>query len=221
MSRRAMLLLGVLLAAAGCNDPVHDDAVASLGPEDPNVPPGPLHRPGQPCMVCHDGTGPAALAFATAGTIFQDGTNPTPLVSATVQITDINDKTMSPETNCAGNFFVEAVDFDLVYPLHAQVFYGSQNVQMLSHIAKTGGCADCHLSPTVATKLGLTVDPQASTGQIYMNFATPCSATAPCPSGFGCLNSVCLQGCAVATDCESGFICADGVCQYPPSGCSQ
>src|SRR6185437_13022232 len=84
-----LLLLGLVLAPTGCNDPVPDDEVASLGPEDPNVPPGPLHRPGQPCMACHDGTGPASLAFATAGTIFQDMPDTTPLVAGRVQITDI------------------------------------------------------------------------------------------------------------------------------------
>ena len=42
-----------------------------------------------------------------------------------MQITDINNMTvLLPETNCAGNFFVEAVDWSLIYPVHVQVDYG-------------------------------------------------------------------------------------------------
>src|ERR1700683_3328645 len=46
------MLVGALMV--GCN-PVLDDAIADLGPEKPGVHPGPLHRPGQPCLLCHDG----------------------------------------------------------------------------------------------------------------------------------------------------------------------
>jgi hypothetical protein len=70
MSRRAFAWAFALgLAAVGCDDPVHDDAVTALGGEDPNVPIGALHRPGQPCLVCHGGSGPAALAFSVGGTV--------------------------------------------------------------------------------------------------------------------------------------------------------
>jgi hypothetical protein len=202
LSAPTLILLGLVLAAAGCNDPVHDNDVASLGPEDPNVPPGPLHRPGQPCMWCHDGTGPASLAFATAGTVFQDMTDSTPLVAARVQMTDYdNAHVVMPETNCAGNFFVEAADWDLVFPVRVQVNYGATSALMISHWARSGvGCANCHVSTTVAMKLGLNVDPQASTSQVYLSAPIPCM---------------------LPTDCPSGFTCSGGMCQYPPSGCSQ
>ncbi len=148
------------LAGAGCNDPVHDDAVAALGPEADGVPPGPLHRPGQPCLVCHDGTGPGSLVFATAGTIFQDATNAYPLVAATVKITDINNLAIAPETNCAGNFFVEAVDWNLIYPVHVEVDYAVTSAVMVSHMAKDDSCATCHV--------GTTASP-SNTVQIYLD----------------------------------------------------
>ena len=161
-------------SAAACGDPVHDQLVASLGPETPGVPVGPLHRPGQPCLACHDGTGPAALAFATAGTVYQDASSQdsTPLVAATVQFTDFAMNTFYARTNCAGNFFIEAVDWlngdpannipPVVFPVHIQINYGGQSTQMLSHMAKTTSCAQCHVgvpSPASVPRVYLNSDP--------------------------------------------------------------
>ena len=66
MKRAALLVL--LLSC----DPVHDDAVSALGGETPGIPRGPLHRPGQPCLVCHDGASGDPAAFSMAGTVFLD-----------------------------------------------------------------------------------------------------------------------------------------------------
>ena len=70
-----LLPLAVVAAASGgvlsCYDPVHDQEVAALGGEAPGVSPGPTHRPGQPCNVCHGGVGPANLRFSVAGTVYQ------------------------------------------------------------------------------------------------------------------------------------------------------
>ena len=72
----AALALGVLLVCAapsallGCNDATHDEEVAALGAEDPAVPPGPDHRPGQPCLTCHGGIGPAKQQFSIGGTVY-------------------------------------------------------------------------------------------------------------------------------------------------------
>ena len=61
VERRVMGLriASVALAALATTctlDPVQSEAVADLGGEAPGVAPGPLHRPGQPCLVCHDGS---------------------------------------------------------------------------------------------------------------------------------------------------------------------
>ena len=164
-------------AAAGCDDPVLDAEIAALGPEAAGVPPGPLHRPGQPCLVCHDGEGPAALVFGTAGTVFQDSTDPAPLVSALVQLTDQNMNVKTVETNCAGNFWVEAVDWTPTMPVHVQIVYGGSNTQMISHMGKETSCAQCHTG---------TVSP-SSVGQVYLNSSPPtCMTVADCPTGWTC-----------------------------------
>ncbi len=198
-------LAGVVLAlaGAGCNNPVTDDEVALLGPEVAGVPPGPLHRPGQPCLVCHGGYGPAALVFGTAGTVYQDSTDPFPLVSGTVQLTDANNVVTLAETNCAGNFFLEAVDWVPTMPVHVQVAYGGLHtqstnacnssanacVQMLSHMGKETSCAQCHTGQS-------TYD---SVGQVYLNSSPP--------------------SCMTPADCPTDWACTGGNCVPPPSGC--
>ena len=44
-------------ALAACVDESHELQVQALGAEVPGVPMGPLHRPGQPCLVCHGDQG--------------------------------------------------------------------------------------------------------------------------------------------------------------------
>ena len=39
--------------------------------EAPGVRRGPLHRPGQPCLLCHDGALGDPQRFTVAGTVFQ------------------------------------------------------------------------------------------------------------------------------------------------------
>jgi hypothetical protein len=155
MSRRLAPLAALLplLAGACYPDPVHDGAVAALGPEDPSVPPGPLHRPGQPCLICHDGMGPAAMVLEAGGTVVQNDTDatPTPVVAATVRLTDAASTTYVATTNCAGNFFVQAVDWAPTYPVHVAVDFGSTSAPpMTSHIGRATSCATCHTG-TVAT----------------------------------------------------------------------
>ena len=79
----------VLTAAivASC-DPVHEQQKDALGGETPGVPKGPLHRPGQPCIVCHDGAFGDPPEFSIAGTIFVDGNDTTPLSDATLEMNE-------------------------------------------------------------------------------------------------------------------------------------
>ncbi|HVY47825.1 MAG TPA: hypothetical protein VHB21_18180 [Minicystis sp.] len=141
----ALVVAALLPLASACADPVHDDAVEALGAENPNVPEGPLHRPGQPCLVCHDGSGPADLTFSFGGTVYQTEQDKTPMVGATVLLTDSSGAKQIAETNCAGNFFVEAVDFAPVFPVHVQVEFEAAVATMRSHIGVQGSCAACHV----------------------------------------------------------------------------
>jgi hypothetical protein len=144
------------LLAAGCANPVHDDEVAALGPEDPNVPRGPLHRPGQPCLTCHGGEGPAGAQFSLGGTIYETRWSQAPAVGALVQVEDIGGNYWTVPTNEVGNFFVGADHFVPLYPIKLNVFSAdltiTQNMQTYS--ARQGSCAACHALPFGPTSPG-------------------------------------------------------------------
>lgn len=149
---RALFLIAALAAGAviaSCGDPVHDGEVTALGPEAPGVSPGPDHRPGQPCLVCHGGQGPASAQFALAGTVFQIPA-PAPATGAngvTVKITDVNSSVGTATTNSVGNFYILASDYSPTYPVDAELDEGSSTVKMLTHIGRNGSCGYCHFDP--------------------------------------------------------------------------
>ena len=160
---RRCLVLAALLAAA-CGDPLHAAQVAALGPEDPRVPPGPMHRPGQPCLVCH-GDGGSATPLAAAGTLFRDPAATLPIAGADVILTDAARKSIALRTNCAGNFFVYPRSFAPVMPLWASAALGEHTIQMESPMHRDGDCAQCHADgagPASAGHLFLTDDPLVS-----------------------------------------------------------
>jgi hypothetical protein len=148
MSGRA--LAGWLVAAslaASC-DPVHQAQIDALGGETPGVPRGPLHRPGQPCIVCHDGAVGDPPAFSIAGTIFQSASTTTPLEGATVSITSVDGTLQTLTTNAAGNFYASTRDYTPEYPLHVAVTSGGTTIKMQSHVGGNGSCAFCHADPS-------------------------------------------------------------------------
>ncbi len=159
----SMAALG--LGALSCNDPVHDQEVAALGGEAPGVPPGPLHRPGQPCNVCHGGIGPANLRFSVAGTIYQYeyGSPPPAAVNAQVQLQDSTGSSWTvKQTNSAGNFFVLQSDWAPTYPLTVPAVIdstGKTSVFMSTLDNRDGSCATCH-----ALNAGTN-----SAGAVYLN----------------------------------------------------
>lgn len=141
--------LGViaLLAGASC-DPVHDDAKSALGGETPGVRRGPLHRPGQPCLVCHDGEFGDPGAFTVAGTVYFDAGDTTPVVGATVTLQSADGTMASVLTNAAGNFYLTSGQYVPSYPVHVNgVTLGPVSVAMHSHIGGNGSCAGCHVDP--------------------------------------------------------------------------
>jgi hypothetical protein len=153
------VMLSALLAAAAllgaCHpDPVHSDKVAAQGPEDPGIPTGPLHRAGQPCLVCHGDAGPASMVMSFAGTLYQDSKSRKPLEGAIVQVFDSAGHKTATATNCMGNFFIQKRSFDPVWPAWVQVQYAGQPVQMNSPIFRDGSCADCHHDPPSRASAG-------------------------------------------------------------------
>ncbi len=152
-----LLAVGALVASNGCSqDPVHDNEVSALGPEDPSVPPGPDHRPSQPCLVCHGGSGPASTQFAVGGTIYisQSGAR-VPLNGGTVSLSDTNATTASATTNESGNFWVLESQWTPTFPVHVdQVLFDQISTQMFTHIGRDGSCASCHYDPPGGAAVG-------------------------------------------------------------------
>ena len=147
-----------LATAAGCANPIADAQILELGLEDPAVPPSDIHRPGQPCLLCHGpgkGTGPE---MAVAGTVFaypydlgaEDG-DPIPAVGVEVEISDSLDSSppTKPVTNCAGNFYVTTQEWRPAFPLRVSIRYqvapnDTDRVPMDTRISRDGSCAGCH-----------------------------------------------------------------------------
>jgi len=144
VTRPGLLLSSALLAAACGVDPVRDDAIDALGGEAPGVEPGPLHRPGQPCVLCHDGGGPGETEFSLAGTVYQIQGRSTPLPDAIVRFIDSRGRQYRTATNCAGNFFVMKEDYDPEFPVWVKLDFAGVEQVMGSPIFREGSCAACH-----------------------------------------------------------------------------
>jgi hypothetical protein len=151
--RLHVLVLLATFAAAAC-DPVNDNAVDALGGEASGVGKGPLHRPGQPCLLCHDGALGNPPRFTVAGTIFQTDSSRTPASDATVKLTDKNGATTALVTNEAGNFYASPGDFDPVFPLSVVVSFQGTEQKMSSLINGDGSCATCHVDPAGQSAVG-------------------------------------------------------------------
>jgi hypothetical protein len=139
--------LGLTLGVVAC-DPVHDDAVAALGGEVPGVPPGPLHRPGQPCLLCHDGASGDPPAFGVAGTIFERPSSLVPVSGADVHLTDSSGSLPRDLlTNAAGNFFIPLDQWAPQFPLGVSVKPPAGPDVFMHTLANDGSCATCHVDP--------------------------------------------------------------------------
>ena len=170
------------LAFAACGNPAVDVKIEQLGGENPNVEPSELHRPGQPCVLCHSEYEGADPGMSLGGTVFADQLALLPVEGAEVVMTDTRGITVSVKTNCVGNFYVPSGAWDDKYadpqfPLAAEIrcpTYDEAGQLILdeagapvvrvksmgSVIARDGSCASCH----TASVHGL-----ESTGRIFCN----------------------------------------------------
>jgi hypothetical protein len=142
-----------LLCLAAC-DPVLDRGIAALGGEAPGVRPGPLHRPGQPCLLCHDGALGDPRAFSVAGSVVRDAVDERAAVGARVQLKAADGSRFTLVSNEAGNFYVEPGAWKPVYPLQVSIDFESQTVSMVSNIGRDGACAGCHVDPVGSASPG-------------------------------------------------------------------
>lgn len=136
----------VLLLLAAC-DPVGADEVAALGGELPGTRPGPLHRAGQPCLLCHDGAFGDPVEFSVAGTVFVTPEDRSPAHGAQIEITAADDARMTFTANEAGNFYVEASRWRPQFPLQVSVTYQDETNTMRSLVGRDGACGSCHVDP--------------------------------------------------------------------------
>jgi hypothetical protein len=142
MTSRFSLLAA--LAISACGDPVHDDAVAALGPEKAGVGKGPDHRPGQPCLTCHGGDGPANLVMSFGGTIYAHQSDTAAAPNAVVRVLGADNRTYETTTNCVGNFWVPASAFQPAYPVKTAVTSGNFSRVMRTEAFRWGSCNECH-----------------------------------------------------------------------------
>jgi hypothetical protein len=152
--RSGRLAVVLLLGVSGCFDPVHEERVTSLGPEAPGVEEGELHRPGQPCTVCHGDKGPGSPSFGIGGTLFESDSERTPLVGASVRLIDERLRTLVLTTNEVGNFYAESDEFSLSFPLWVSVDWGGRSVDMLTPVFRAASCAECHADPAGPASVG-------------------------------------------------------------------
>jgi hypothetical protein len=151
---RAYRIAAVAWVALAACDPVQDNAVNALGGEVAGTPPGPLHRRGQPCLLCHDGALGDPEEFSVAGTVFVMPDDKTPAIGARVEITAADQTKKTFSTNAAGNFYVPARQWSPQFPLQVSVSYQSQKLDMDSTIGREGACAGCHFDPAGANSPG-------------------------------------------------------------------
>jgi len=160
-----MALAGLVAAAAwpACDyDPVIQDAIESLPPEDP-AGPSEFHRAGQPCVDCHSAYWGADPQLAIGGTVYEQQSSGIldPVEGVFVTVFDSAGASQKACTNSSGNFFVRLEDWeDAKFPLAVQV----GNRYMRSLIGRDRSCAGCH---ELATQTKVDVDPTVdpSTGQ--------------------------------------------------------
>jgi len=159
MSHRIITVLAALSAAAlgACGNPAIDSQVAALGPEVNGVAPSEYHRPGQPCLLCHGVYGGAKPEMSVAGTVFgvpeKKGKAPSGVEEVVVSVTDSFGDVKTKKTNCIGNFFITADEWQPGFPLAAKIEYpalagkGTTPAYMSTRIGRDGSCAACHHGP--------------------------------------------------------------------------
>jgi hypothetical protein len=149
----SLIFASALCALTACGDPVHDQSVAALGGEAPGVPKGPLHRPGQPCVLCHSDQG-TATPFLLAGTVYISATSLVPIDGVQVKLIDSLNHQFVATTNCAGNFFVQPRDFSPDAPIWVTMQRDAVFRTMDTAIYREGSCAGCHSDPASLTAAG-------------------------------------------------------------------
>lgn len=165
MTMRTLLTIGFASLLLSCADPVRDKIIDDLGAENPAVPQGEYHRPGQPCVACHSNYGPGSPLMSIGGTVYVKTVEGEFFAAGgvTVRLIDSEGEVREKVTNCIGNFYLTKQEWDPAFPLQALLFgpsaadpdtiIGLRNME--SRISRDGSCAGCHTHPRTASSPGL------------------------------------------------------------------
>lgn len=134
--RLALLAVSILGACIGTTPEERERA--GLGPGDDG---DAEHRPGQPCLVCHD-------ELAIAGTVYLTADDPDDagLEGARVVLVDADGAEEEAVTNRAGNFMIERRRWQPRFPVSVAVIHDGEEKAMETLIWREGSCAGCHRS---------------------------------------------------------------------------
>jgi hypothetical protein len=160
-SSTLLVVAAFALNLTSCTDPVLDDDVDAQGNETEGIDQGQYHRAGQKCVVCHQENGEASDSpFTLAGTVFAQPKRQVGVANATIRLTDSDGSKFLSQTNCVGNFFIKAADWQPKFPILVEVFKNGTNRSMRSPIGREPDCAGCHVVNPV--------DPLAQMAHIYL-----------------------------------------------------
>ena len=172
----------VLFAALACAhvacDPVRTNQIDALGGEAPGVGQGPHHRPGQPCLLCHDGKLGNATEFSVAGTVFRRAEDREPVEGVIIHLVGNDGSKHDVTTNAVGNFYVLPSQWMPAYPMLVSLEGDGIAVKMKTHVGRDGSCAGCHFDPPGPDSYGHVslIDPFPDAGALD---ATTSDAKAP------------------------------------------
>lgn len=179
----------IALSCLSCGDPVTDGRIADLGPEQDAFPPSDIHRPGQPCVLCHSDYEKAEPRLSIGGTLFLEpvaGEPLQPVSGYTIRLNDSASQIVNLITNRCGNFFITEEEFAPTYPMRAELFGPSltdldnlvQITVMSTRIGRDGSCASCHNHPASVFSPGVVFLPAAL---LNPDIELPDPATCPVP----------------------------------------
>lgn len=177
---RRLFMIALFMSAA-CADPLQQEHIDALGPEQDGFGRGKLHRPGQPCVLCHSDGGPGDPEMSFGGTLFHAPESGLPFVVSgwVVEIEDAGGTVVTRQSNRCGNFYVTARDFVPEFPVRVRILdprSGAPVATMQSRIAREGSCGTCHTEPRGPVAAGVVFVPGPDT-----DFLRPAPGACPEP----------------------------------------
>lgn len=199
----------LFIALGGCSSSSEDEETGEST--------GPLMRPGQNCLRCHqenetvDGDPPP---WTAGGTVYasDDAADDEGVEGVKVTLTDIEGTVVELTTNSAGNFFTST---PLVSPWWVSLEYQGQTVDMPVP-PPAGSCNACHSpnpvggAPPRIVAPGAAPAPQGTCDGAGM-MSYPSGSRYNCEP-YQCDDDGCLRACASDADCFAGYRCDQSSC---------